>query len=467
MSLNVLCLDDDNGVLVSAKAILKTQPDCYTQIASTWEQARLILEADPIDILLLDVNLGEGKPTGLDLLPQIKKKYPSMDVVIVTGEREPKLFEKAMNLGAADYYPKPVQLELALVVRKLAEKRDKQLRCNALVKELSSTSSQKELIGRTPAFLNSIETAKKLKGRDASVLIEAETGTGKELLAKFVHDLEGDPYRPFIVVNCATLNENLVESELFGHEKGSFTGALDKSIGKFQLAHGGDIFLDEINSLNPSLQGKLLRVLQEKKVHPVGGKFPIEINFRVIAATNENLKKLVESGRFREDLYHRLNVVRLTIPPLRKRREDIPLLVEYFLRKFEKGFKRKTINSRAMSSLMDYDWPGNIRELENQIHSLVILSSRDTIDIVDLQQHIINQRIRSFVEKSANKSKLNVDQPSEVFDLGIKDFKKMMRLQYIRTAIQRHNGNIKQTAETLGISRRAIYDVLQEGKQND
>lgn len=469
MAVNILCLDDDEGVLVSIRAILHAYSNYHIRTVQTWEQASLILETEPIDIMLLDVNLGRGRESGVDLLPRIKHMYPLTDVLIVTGERDEDLFSKALRQGATDYYSKPVQGDLGLAVKKLEIKREKEQKHEALYNEVSRQylHADKEFVGRTPSFLKILENAARLKGKSASVLIEAETGTGKELLAKHIHGLEKDSKRPFIVVNCTTLPENLVESELFGHEKGSFTGAESKKIGKFQLAHGGDVFLDEINSLRLDLQAKLLRVIQEKMVYPIGSKYPVEADCRIIAATNENLRKLVDAGRFREDLYHRLNVIRLTIPPLRERQEDIPLLIDYFIRKYDKPQKGKKISAAAMRYLMNYDWPGNVRELENQIHSLVVLSTGKVMDVDDLPEHIINRRVHPAITSTLKALEENLGTEEDLFNLKINDYTKVMRYQYMRRAIESHGGDIKRTSKALGMSRSSIYNILNEVKRHE
>lgn len=469
MSANILCLDDDDGVLVSIRAILHNRSGYSIKTAQNWERAALILETEPIDMMLLDVNLGRGNQSGIDLLPIIKKKYPNLDIIIVTGERDGELFTTALKRGAADYYTKPIQSDLLLAVRKLEIKRENEQKCEALYSEVSNhyVLGEKEFIGRAPIFLKILEKAARLKGKQASVLIEAETGTGKELLAKHIHNLEQNSKRPFIIVNCATLPENLIESELLGHEKGSFTGAISKKIGKFQLAHGGDIFLDEINSLRHDLQAKLLRVLQDKIVYPIGSKTPVDADCRIIAATNENLKKLVDAGRFREDLYHRLNVVKLILPPLRDRKEDIPLLVDYFIHKYDRPHKNKKISAAAMKYLMNYDWPGNVRELENQIHSLVVLTSNKVMDVNDLPEHIINRKVHPAITESIKVLEKSLGSQHDLFNLKIDEYTKIMRYQYVRHAIEKNGGCVKQASKALGMARSSLYNIINEVKRHE
>ncbi|MBF0105498.1 MAG: sigma 54-interacting transcriptional regulator [Deltaproteobacteria bacterium] len=331
------------------------------------------------------------------------------------------------------------------------------------IQTLISNTDSKKFIGESQALQTCLSNASRLKGTSANILIEAETGTGKELLARFIHDLEGDNNRPFIVVNCATLPDNLIESELFGHEKGSFTGAIAKHTGKFLLADGGDIFLDEINSLKIDLQAKLLRVIQEKMVWPVGSTKPIKINCRVMAATNQDLRALCANKQFREDLFHRLHVIKLHMPPLRERIEDVPLLVEYFIRKYDPSNTKK-VSDAVMQNLINYDWPGNVRELENQIHSLVVLGPTDVIEEGDLPEHIINPKQPSLMPTTL---KVKVSQDlikgkKDVLNLSIDDYTKLMRVQYVKLFIEKHSGCVKTAAKAMGISRSNVYKLLND-----
>lgn len=466
MALNILCLDDDEGVLISIRSILNAHSHYHIKTTKTWEQASLVLETESIDVMLLDVNLGKGKETGLDLLPRIKHKYPDMDVMIVTGERDGALFKQALTNGATDYYSKPIQSDLALSIQKLEFRRETEKRCEALYGEVSKQyiHGHKEFVGHSPAFLKVLEKAARLKGTAASVLIEAETGAGKELLAKYIYGLEEAPKRPFIVVNCATLPENLIESELFGHEKGSFTGAIRRQIGKFQLADGGDIFLDEINSLRLDLQAKLLRVIQEKMVYPVGSKEPVKADCRVIAATNENLKKLCAAGSFREDLYHRLNVIKLILPPLRERTEDIPLLIDYFIRKYDTPARGKKISAVAMRYLLNYSWPGNIRELENQICSMVLLSRGKVMNVDDLPEHILVKGAPEAVTNTLKFLEKVIGGEADLFQLRIEDFTKVMRYEYVKRTIERNDGCVTDAAQKMGVGRTWLYKVIREAR---
>ncbi|MFH1654390.1 MAG: sigma-54 dependent transcriptional regulator, partial [Pseudomonadota bacterium] len=316
----ILCVDDDKAFLYRIKQILKAY---HVVTAMTVKQALQVMHNQQIDTVLLDIDLnGES---GLDALAQIRKEYPSMDIVMVTGHRNPEFIVKAIKSGARDYVCKPINPpELIACVEKAKRAKEEGERVSALIGELDSVDITSRIVGHSKRFLNLLRTADKVKGHhDANALIMGESGTGKELLARYIHRLEENSKRPFIVVNCAAIPDNLIESELFGYEKGAFTGAIKNKLGKFAIADGGDIFLDEISTLKPQTQAKLLRVLQEKEFCPLGSNNHVKSNFRVIAATNDNLEELVSKGEFRLDLYHRLKIITLTIPPLRERKEDI------------------------------------------------------------------------------------------------------------------------------------------------
>lgn len=449
MSYHVLCIDDDAEFLLTLKIQLKKNYKVFT--AQNLKEGQNHLEEQSIDLILLDVRLGEED--GLVGLKSIREKFPDVDVVMVSGQKDPKLIVKAIQEGASDYICKPFsQDELLAVVEKTKKLRSMRERHDAYVMEQNQSHSDRPLIGNSRTFKKLLEQVQCVRGHQANVLIEGESGTGKELLARYIHELEVNPNRPFIAVNCAAIPETLIESELFGHEKGAFSGAYQRKVGKFELAHGGDIFLDEINSLKPDMQAKILRVLQEKEVYRVGGNTPIKINFRVIAATNSNLDRLVQKQSFRMDLLFRLRVVSFRIPSLRERIEDIPNLVEYFLAKHS-PVMRKMVSSEVMEKLCQYAWPGNVRELENLIHSLIIMTRDEEIALEDLPKWVYNKN-----------SQFQLPTQEQIQDLDevvpLKHYLQKTERNYVKRVLNLKQGDKSKTAEILGISRTSLYEKI-------
>jgi DNA-binding NtrC family response regulator len=340
-----------------------------------------------VDLILLDVGLsGED---GIEGISRIKDSIPATDIVMISGRRDPKTVVRAMKAGAGDYLTKPLDCdEFEAVYERIMSSRRMKERYEAMLETQCGASG--DLVFCSDSMAKVLSQASQLKGHNANVLIVGATGTGKELLAKHIHRIEEDPARPFIAVNCAAIPDNLLEAELFGAEPGAFTGATRRRIGKFELADGGDIFLDEIGALKLDMQAKILRVIQEKEFSRLGGNELIRSDFRLIAATNDSIEEKVASGEFRMDLYHRIRVIQLKLPPLSERRADIPYLAEYFLKRFSRGNGEKKITERAMERLSQYSWPGNVRELSNVIHSLTILTDGPTIDLGVFPPWILN-----------------------------------------------------------------------------
>ncbi|MFH1653080.1 MAG: sigma-54 dependent transcriptional regulator [Pseudomonadota bacterium] len=324
-----------------------------------------------------------------------------------------------------------------------------------LMGELDNIDVSSRIVGKSKNLTGLLQKARMVKGHhDANVLIEGESGTGKELLARYIHSLEGDTKRPLIVVNCAAIPENLIESELFGHERGSFTGATKKKIGKFALADEGDVFLDEISTLKIETQAKLLRVLQEKEFCPIGSNFPVRSSFRVIAASNENLEMMIAQGRFRLDLYHRLKIITLTTPPLRDRKEDIEALVLYFLKKFSAQGKLKKISKSTIEKLKKYDWPGNIRELENVIHNAAIFTESYFIEENDIS---IPART-----SAAHTGMMNLSPMVTGTVMPLKTLLSKIEREYIKESISFMNGEKAKAAKHLGIGRTTLFTKLKK-----
>ena len=311
-------------------------------------------------------------------------------------------------------------------------------------------------MGQCSSIQYLLDSLDRLKGHNASVLISGESGTGKEVLARKIHEIENNSKRPFIAVNCAAIPENLIESELFGHEKGSFTGAIRRKIGKFELASGGDLFLDEINSLKPELQAKLLRVLQEKEFYRVGGNDPIQVKARIIAATNTDLEKDVETGQFRQDLLYRLRVIHLTMPALRERLEDLDELIQYFFNKYDPSHK-KTLGESAYQVFCQYNWPGNIRELENLIQSLIIMTPQDVIETEHLPTWFGNKKTPQAIE-SVGSQQVSIEKMNQ----SLKELISKHERHYIQKALDEFKGNVSQVAKVLKVSRNTVYAKMAE-----
>lgn len=383
--------------------------------------------------------------TGLDLLSRITAENPDTPFLLVTAFGTVDDAVEAMKLGAADYVLKPLKPdELKVGIRRALERRQL-VDENRYLRDLAATSFQFEnLIARAEKMRDVVEIATQVARRDSTVLLSGESGTGKELLAKAIHQNSLRANKPFVTVNCGALPETLAESELFGHRKGSFTGAIADRAGKFEAANEGTIFLDEIGELTLPLQVKLLRVIQEREVDKIGNPHPVKVNVRILAATNRNLKNLVEDGQFREDLYYRLSVVTIDLPPLRDRRDDIPLLVQLFLKQFADryGISGLSVSEEALEKLVSYNWPGNIRELQNVIERISVLAKSNTLGVMELPSEIrlSESRIAS----------INLKLPDEGIDL--EEIEKEILLQ----ALQKHAWNQTQAAKYLNISRKTL-----------
>jgi DNA-binding NtrC family response regulator len=381
MSIRILLADDDPALRRVIQFKLK-QKGYDVSVAEDGEAALATLKSGRFDLLLSDMKM--PKLNGIELLEQAKLVQPDLEVILITAYATISQAVQAVKLGAFDYLTKPfedeqlyVAIDKALRFRKL-EDENKQLKGRLVGRDYL-----KQIVGISRPFKELMATVEKIAPTDATVLLTGESGTGKELIARAIHYESGRSDKDFIAVNCAAIPKELIESELFGHVKGAFTGAVRDKKGKFELADGGTLFLDEISELRIELQAKLLRVIQERVIEPVGAERRTEIDVRLIAATNVNLKERVAEGKFREDLYYRLNVIPLHVPSLRERREDIRVLVPEFLRKFGPGQKIEA-SPDLMEALENYDWPGNIRELENLVERMVILRKKDVLTIDDL-----------------------------------------------------------------------------------
>jgi two-component system response regulator AtoC len=443
--MNVLIVDDEPG-LTSGLAKLLTLQGYRTYEAANAAAARVVLGRAEVHLLLLDLRLGQDD--GLVLLRELKAEEPALPVVIITGHGDIDSAVECMKAGATNYIPKPIDqtLLLSILEKERLALRDR-LATFAFRESLRSTTKT-QLVPSSSAEMKEIERViEKVTDSDVPVLLLGETGTGKEVIARTIHYAGAYRDRPFVGLNCASLNENLMESELFGHEKGAFSGAVARKIGRFELAGNGTLFLDEIGDMSVAMQSKLLRVLQERSLERVGGTKPVTVYCRLIAATNKNLANLRARGDFREDLYYRLSTVTLKLPPLRDRARDIPAFVRQFVQEANASYDRnvKSIPEPLMRRMQAYPWPGNIRQLKNVITNAVILS--DGPEISDLEfgdGHTAMGDIpligdlQTTVTKYANEAEMRI----------------------IRTALEKNDRNITKTARFLGISRKTLYEKI-------
>lgn len=449
MEYTILIVDDEATQRKVLSGFLKKQGYKIYE-ASSGNQAIEITSKNIIDLVITDFKMPDI--SGIEVLKLVRSINPEIAVIIMTAFGTIETAVEAMREGAYNYLTKPINLdELELLINRTFE-RQRLVSENKLLKEqLIERLTFPGIVSQSAAMENVLNTASRVARSKASVLIRGESGTGKELIAKAIHFNSQRKEKPFIAVNCAALNENLLESELFGHEKGAFTGADKQRRGRFELADGGTIFLDEIGDIPLATQVKLLRVLQEQQFERVGGSETIKVDVRIIAATNRNLEDLIKAGTFREDLYYRLNVVTIDIPPLRNRREDIPALLEYFLKKFASEQKRDNIafSKEAWELLLRYNYPGNIRELENIVQRAVILSRQNLITTNELPQVVKEFQKEGDLQKPEMLTSL----PAQV---------EKLEKELIFEALRLTNGNQSKAAEMLGISERNLRYKLKK-----
>ncbi|MFH0800192.1 MAG: sigma-54 dependent transcriptional regulator [Pseudomonadota bacterium] len=452
MTYKVLCIDDDPDFLIGMR--MQLHGIFAVSTAPSIEEGLSLMRGGSIDMVLLDIGL--GRENGIEGIRRIKSVDPAVDIVILSGQRDPKTVVEAIRAGAIDYLTKPFDMEeLQAIAERQAAARRVRERYDALVEAQNTGSCCPGIIHRSAAVSGILSQTEQLKGHGANVLIVGETGTGKELLARHIHRIEGDARRPFIAVNCAAIPDNLIEAELFGAEAGAYTGAIKRRLGKFELADGGDIFLDEVGALKADMQAKILRVLQEREFCRVGGNELIKADFRVIAATNELLEEKVSRGEFRMDLYHRLRVIQFSMPPLRERVEDIPPLIDHFLARFAKDGAVKSFTPAAMGRLMAYHWPGNVRELANIVQSLSILAPGDRIDESIFPSWALNG--------CRTGAAAPVGLPTADATVGaLKDYVARAERQYIEHALRICNGDKSKAARSLDLGRTTLYGKMKE-----
>lgn len=444
MKFTLLIIDDEKNIIEGLAANFELE-GYNVKLAENGKQGLDLISKGDIDLVITDLRM--PGITGEEVLRKVSSESPGIPVIVLTGHGSIDSAVDAMRNGAYDFLTKPLNLDrLTLIVKRALSTRELSLQHNQLKSEIENKNVLENIIGKSSEMQKVFELVKKVASSKASVLITGESGVGKEVVADAIHKLSPRKDRHCIKVHCAALSENLLESELFGHEKGAFTGADSLVKGRFELAHESSIFLDEIGEINQNVQIKILRVLQEKEFERVGGQETIKVDVRVIAATNRDLEKEVKKGTFREDLYYRLNVIHIHVPPLRERKEDIPLLVSKFIQEFSKenGKEITSIDSQAKSAIFNYDWPGNIRELRNCIESAVVICSGNQIKLEDLPPNISQVTSDSLINIPSN---VTLDEAEKIIIL--------------QTLAQNKNNKTK-TAELLGIGRKTLHRKLEE-----
>lgn len=453
MSNHILVLDDEQNYLLLLETLLADEGHTITALKDP-ELGLAFLEESEVDVVITDMKM--PKVSGQDVLAHVQKNYPHIPVLIMTAYGTIDAAVVAMRHGAFDYITKPfANDELLLSVRKAVQLSQAQRRYSLLSENLEQRYGLHQIIGRGKAIRRVLDMVDRAAPSKSTALITGESGTGKELIAKAIHFTSPRKKGPFISVNCMALNPGVLESELFGHEKGSFTGAVARKRGRFELAHGGTLFLDEIGELSQDLQVKLLRVLQERSFERVGGSDAINVDIRIIVATNKNLQAAVQAGTFREDLYYRLNVVHLPLPPLRERREDIPLLAAHFLKKFteENNAAIKGFTADAMDYLTAYEWPGNVRQLENVVERCVVMAGDDMIRADDLPPEIKDEEAQFKSAVDLLPSRLNLAETLEKIEGAL-----------IRRALVQTNFVQVKCADMLGVSKSLLQYKLKKYK---
>jgi putative PEP-CTERM system response regulator len=448
----VLVIDDDERLRKQVYWALK---DSYQVLqAEDRPQAHQVIEKTPVDLILLDLRLPPRVNTpeeGMKTLGEIRGTKPEIGVIVISADKKEETCLKAIENGAYDYFSKPFDLEeMRIVLKRAVFRQNLERKIQRLRSQLEEGCNFAGIVGKSEPMRQIFEVIETLAQADCTVLLQGESGTGKELVARAIHYSSQRAGNPFVPVNCAAIPESLLESELFGYEKGAFTGATTRKSGKFETASGGTIFLDEIADMSLAMQAKILRVIQERTFERLGGTKPVKVDARIIAATNKVLEELMRKETFREDLYYRLNVVSIYLPALRERKEDIPLLVSHFLRKYNRANNRnaKGISRQALKLLMDYDWPGNIRELENVIERTVVLGQGDMFLRGDLSQ------------KAEKKPLEESGVTSSSMDISLAEAEKRL----IEDTLKLTHWNQSKTARILGIHRNTLRRKIKRFK---
>ena len=444
MNFTILIIDDEKNIREGLGTALELE-GYDVKLAENGEIGLKLIEKGDIDLVITDLRM--PGISGEEVIAKVAGESPGIPVIVLTGHGSIDSAVTAMRNGAYDFLTKPLNLDrLILIVKRALAGRELEIRHSTLKEELDAKTSFESIIGKSAEMLRIFEVVRKAANSKASVLITGESGTGKELIANALHNLSNRRDKPFVKVHCAALSESLLESELFGHEKGAFTGAVARKRGRFELANTGSIFLDEIGEIDQNVQIKILRVLQDRRFERVGGEETLEVDVRIIAATNRDLLQEIAEHRFREDLFYRLNVVHIQVPPLRERKDDIPLLVASFLEEFAKENNKKItgIDARARSALYKYNWPGNIRQLRNCIESAVVMCSGSEITLEDLPPSISGAS--------------DTDMISIPVGITLAEAEKILIQQNLAV----NKGNKSKTADILGIGRKTLHRKIDE-----
>jgi DNA-binding NtrC family response regulator len=454
----ILVIDDEMIVCESCKRIL--EEDGYeVETALSGREAFDKMKESPFDIIITDLKMPEID--GMEVLRTFRKEYPDAIVIMITGFSTVETAVEAMKLGAFDYIPKPFTPdEVSIVVKKAIEKKNLVLENIYLRQELQEKYGFHNIVGKSKNMQEIYRIIAKVAMTDSTVLIYGQSGTGKEIIARAIHFNSPRREKQFVPVDCAVLSENLLESELFGHVRGSFTGAISTKPGLFEVADGGTVFLDEVGNISLAIQAKLLRVLQEREFTPVGGTKTKKVDIRLIAATNKDLEKLIKEETFREDLYYRLNIVPIYLPPLKERQDDIPLLSVHFLKKYaeEMGKTVKGFTPEAMERLMRYPWPGNVRELENVIERTIVMIENDEMVRVE---HLIlpgqqeKQELREHIPMTSEELK---EIKKQIRERAVEEVEKA----FVLSALERHNWNVTRAAEEVGMLRPNFQALMRK-----
>jgi two-component system, NtrC family, response regulator HydG len=457
----VLIVDDEPDMVENcARILFRAGYECQT--ATDSREALTLLEAAPPDLLLTDLKM--PGMDGMELLRRARELDPGLPVIMITAFATIESAVAAIKEGAFDYLPKNFSVDqLSMAVDRALRHRELHIENRNLRQQLQQVLGLENILGRSPAMAQVFELVKKAARSEANILVLGESGTGKELVARAIHANSPRAARPFVPVDCASLPEQLLESELFGHEKGAFTGAVRGKPGLMEVAHRGTLFLDEIGELPMPLQVKLLRALQERQIRRVGGTGLIDVDVRVVSATNRDLREAVAKGQFRDELFYRINVIAIQLPPLRGRRGDVPLLVHAFLKKYGQD-RVKTIDEQAMATLEAYGWPGNVRELQNVVERACALADGATITRHDLPDHVLHSDPRVGDAPVVAPATALPATLSPGTDLTLKDAKErwlqVLEVSYLRELLERHEGNISAAAKAAGIDRKTYHRLI-------